>query len=302
MRHQLVRLSMKLKQSSDVDLDGNEEYLIKWKDYSEDENTWELTHNLDKGALEEARVYRMNSCPQISAVAHDHTLKRPFENGHHSKHVANDIYEVEAVVGHRLRDGNEEYLIKWKDYSEDENTWEPTHNLDGGVLEEARVYRATQLSLEGQKIESDRSSKRKKAGHRVSPSLTSPSPPKLTIAEKPTQIFSDVEAVDCTSANQLARVRKSSVSILVQRRNELVEAYELENKDSSLFWVEFVSDGKCEAVSSDRIFRGRYCNLFKPDWQKKPEVAAGQLWTVKSLTDRAKTNKDESRTGAAREA
>mmetsp|Transcript_31044 Transcript_31044/g.53093 ORF Transcript_31044/g.53093 Transcript_31044/m.53093 type:complete len:777 (+) Transcript_31044:1289-3619(+) len=65
----------------------------------------------------------------------------------------------------------------------------------------------------------------------------------------------DVVNVDCGSANQL--VRKSSVPILVQRQNELVEAYELENKDSSLFWVEFVSDGKCEAVSSDKIFRGR---------------------------------------------
>ncbi|KAK1738979.1 hypothetical protein QTG54_010295 [Skeletonema marinoi] len=205
------------------------------------------------------------------------TSKILLENGHNSNHIAltmmssNDIYEVEAVVGHRLRDGNEEYLIKWKGYSEDENTWEPTHNLDEGALEEAKVYRnrqvARQLSLEGQKIENDRSSKRKKAGevvlenHRVSPSLiTSPSPQKLTIAEKPkppssTQIFSDIGTR--ASANQLTRVRKSSVPILVQRQNDLVEAYELENKDSSLFWVEFVRDGICVAVSSDKIFRGR---------------------------------------------
>mmetsp|Transcript_22258 Transcript_22258/g.34382 ORF Transcript_22258/g.34382 Transcript_22258/m.34382 type:complete len:1367 (+) Transcript_22258:2215-6315(+) len=83
----------------------------------------------------------------------------------------------------------------------------------------------------------------------------------------------EVVNVDCGSANQLDR--KSSAPILVQRQNELVEAYELENKDSSLFWVEFVSDGKCVAVSSDRIFRGRKRKprpSKRPTYKKDPQL------------------------------
>eukprot|EP00984_Skeletonema_dohrnii_P007153 scaffold2581_cov84-Skeletonema_dohrnii-CCMP3373.AAC.8 len=75
------------------------------------------------------------------------------------------------------------------------------------------------------------------------------------VAKQESDDVPEVVNVDCGSANQL--VRKSSVSILVHRQNELVEAYELEHKDSSLFWVEYVSDGKREAVCGDRIFRGR---------------------------------------------
>ena len=43
-----------------------------------------------------------------------------------------------------------------------------------------------------------------------------------------------------------------------------------------------------------------YCNLFKPNWQDKPVLTAGQLWTVESLTARAKANEDNNATGAAR--
>jgi len=38
-------------------------------------------------------------------------------------------YEVERILDKRRRDGNTEYLIKWKNYDETDNTWEPTANL-----------------------------------------------------------------------------------------------------------------------------------------------------------------------------
>ncbi|KAL7441218.1 hypothetical protein ACHAXM_007720 [Skeletonema potamos] len=82
----------------------------------------------------------------------------------------------------------------------------------------------------------------------------------------------EVGNIGCGSTNQL--VRKSSVPVLVQRQNELVEAYELENKYSSLFWVEYVSDGKCTAVSSDRIVRGRKRN---PRPSKRPTYKVDPL-------------------------
>ncbi|CAF0992213.1 unnamed protein product [Rotaria sordida] len=37
---------------------------------------------------------------------------------------------VERIVSHRFRNGRKEYLLAWKGYPEEENTWEPQQNLD----------------------------------------------------------------------------------------------------------------------------------------------------------------------------
>ena len=58
-----------------------------------------------------------------------------------------DVYEVEAIVGCRhtaTNNGCVEYRVKWRGYSESENTWEPESNLDEGSVEEARAYCKTQ--------------------------------------------------------------------------------------------------------------------------------------------------------------
>jgi len=57
-----------------------------------------------------------------------------------------DVYEVEAVVGQRKKKGRNEYLIKWKGYASDENTWEPVANLNESAREDARAYRKNKAS------------------------------------------------------------------------------------------------------------------------------------------------------------
>lgn len=48
-----------------------------------------------------------------------------------------EVYKVEKIVAKRFRHGRFEYLIKWKGYSNAENTWEPKENiLSPGLLEE----------------------------------------------------------------------------------------------------------------------------------------------------------------------
>ncbi|KAH6480324.1 hypothetical protein HBI55_254530 [Parastagonospora nodorum] len=46
-----------------------------------------------------------------------------------------DIYEVDKIVDRRMTDsGQWEYLVQWKNYSEDENSWEPGPNISGNTL------------------------------------------------------------------------------------------------------------------------------------------------------------------------
>ena len=47
-------------------------------------------------------------------------------------------YEIERIVSKRTtQQGFTEYYIKWKDYNDDENTWEPLENL---IEDKASLY------------------------------------------------------------------------------------------------------------------------------------------------------------------
>lgn len=59
-----------------------------------------------------------------------------------------EVFSVEKIVSKRVVGGKTQYLLKWKGYDSDENTWEPEENLDcQDLLEE--FNRKTRLRDEG---------------------------------------------------------------------------------------------------------------------------------------------------------
>lgn len=47
-----------------------------------------------------------------------------------SKEIEEEEYVVEKILDKRINNGKPEYFLKWRDYPDSENTWEPVENLD----------------------------------------------------------------------------------------------------------------------------------------------------------------------------
>ena len=50
------------------------------------------------------------------------------------------IWEIEEVLSSRTRYRKVQYLIKWKGYNPDDNTWEPYDNLLGGAVQSVKDF------------------------------------------------------------------------------------------------------------------------------------------------------------------
>lgn len=71
-------------------------------------------------------------------------------------------YIVEKILEKRIRGGKVEYLLKWKGYSDSENTWEPHDNLECPELIQAFEDKLKESKKQKDKKEKDTPDKKRK--------------------------------------------------------------------------------------------------------------------------------------------
>merc|ERR1712226_384288 len=96
---------------------GITEYLIKWKDQSDSKNSWkQIDVDKYKDLIENYEAERKIKARKI--VVDD------------DSEVEDEEFVVRKIIDKReTADNKKEYLIKWKGFSDDHDTWEPLENL-----------------------------------------------------------------------------------------------------------------------------------------------------------------------------
>ena len=62
------------------------------------------------------------------------------ENSNSSKYEEDEEeHVIEKILNERIEANKKEYLVKWKDYEDEDNTWEPKENLSPEIIEEYEI-------------------------------------------------------------------------------------------------------------------------------------------------------------------
>lgn len=119
---------------------GKTSFLIRWKNYDSSGDTWEPERSL--------------SCPEIISKYKEEHMKdatsKPKREAKPKKEKSEKEYEVQVrkqkyfpkigiqifnpilqcIYDEKIENGVKQYLVRWKGYKMDDNTWEPEHSLN----------------------------------------------------------------------------------------------------------------------------------------------------------------------------
>lgn len=84
--------------------------------------------------LDLPKRYRIHNVFPISLLEPYHSRGDPAQERRDIDLDDGPRWEVEAILGHRGPKRHRQYLIRWKGYSADDDSWEPRSHIDDGPL------------------------------------------------------------------------------------------------------------------------------------------------------------------------
>ncbi|KAL2346019.1 hypothetical protein Fmac_000019 [Flemingia macrophylla] len=97
-------------------------------------SSWEAEANMNGNGVDEPQLelqpqFQPSSCAvaELHEEKEEETLVPP--NPNPNPNLADGFYEIETIRRKRIRKGQLQYLIKWREWPETANTWEPLQNL-----------------------------------------------------------------------------------------------------------------------------------------------------------------------------
>ena len=72
-------------------------------------------------------------------------LKHYHDNSEHQWNILEDeeapLYNIESIIDHKMTKDGKKYLVRWKGYDEDKDTWEPAVNIEEDAPGSVEDYR-----------------------------------------------------------------------------------------------------------------------------------------------------------------
>jgi len=92
------------------------QYLVRWAGFSSAHDTWEPARNLPKRKITAFNKKQEHADPSDS-------------DENYTSEEENEEFEVEKIIDEKLYYGKPRYLVSWKGYKKDHNTWQDVDSL-----------------------------------------------------------------------------------------------------------------------------------------------------------------------------